>query len=353
MGLLTLFDDPLAVGREWESMTLHIHSPLPERVPIGHYDESAREVIERHVSRADYIDLIRQACVRYGSNFSVYFYDHSGDIFDAAILDQLPELESLSIGSIFECINIEAVARLPALKRLNFSPVGKQPADILRLIGANRLEWLTLGNTFEPKADLTPLGQSTSLKTLRLLSRGKNLEAIGNCASLVELSMHPAEKDDLSFIGNLPHLETLKFTMGKRSSITQIEQAPALRTLSFHWVNTLEDLGDLQRFPTLWRLQIEDQKRLRRLKVGPANLALEHINSDGLDDVEGFSELPALKSFNDFNGTFRPDWSDIPPTVTHFALWPPSLKKRELHNAEVRAHGLIPELHPDAQFFYK
>ncbi len=31
----------------------------------------------------------------------------------------------------------------------------------------------------------------------------------------------------------------------------------------------------------------------------------------------------------------------------------PSLKKREKHFEDVRAHGLIPELHPDAQFLYK
>jgi hypothetical protein len=43
----------------------------------------------------------------------------------------------------------------------------------------------------------------------------------------------------------------------------------------------------------------------------------------------------------------------MPPTVTHFALMPRTLKARRKHEAEVRARGLIPEIHPDAAFFYK
>ena len=81
--------------------------------------------------------------------------------------------------------------------------------------------------------------------------------------------------------------------------------------------------------------------------------ALEHIKVSGIDEIEGFTELTELKSFKNFDGKFAPAWSELPASLTHFALPTPSLRKREKHYAEVRAHGLNPELHPDAHFPYK
>ena len=338
-------------GKRW---TLPIHSPLPEQVPVGHFEPHAIEpVLDETVSCAEYLDRIHQASIDCGEGFHLRFYDHVDQVFDASILNGLTDLQNLTIEVNCPIMNPEAVAGLTKLKGLSLSPRAKSDANLLDRMGVQRLEHFTLGDTSTPKLNLGPLGEARALRTLRLLARGKDVEAIGNCTSLVELSMHPSEKDDLSFVSRLPRLQVLKFSLGKRRSISQIQSAPALRDLSFHWVHTLEDLGDLQRFPTLRRLQIEQQKQLKTLRVGPANISLEHIKSEGLDVVEGFPQLPALKSFNNFNGKFAPDWSELPPTLTHFALVTPSLRKRETHYAQVRAHGLEPELHPDARFFYK
>ncbi len=220
-------------------------------------------------------------------------------------------------------------------------------------MGVQRLERFTLGETSTPPIDLKPLGDAQSLRTLRLLARGKNTEAVGNCRSLTELSMHPTDKIDLGFINRLQQLEVLKFSLGAIRSIDAIGMLPNLRDLSFDNVNRLEDLGDLQRFPSLRRLQINYQKRLKTLRLGPGNIALEHILVSGIDAIHGLAELPALKSLWSFDGGFAPDWDELPPTLTNFALVTPSLRKREKHFAEVRARGLTPEQHPDALFFYK
>lgn len=334
------------------SFTIQIHSPPPERVTIGHYELDQPDAItDEEVGREEYLDRIQQSCRRYGESLTVRFYDHLGFPLDATILDQLDEIESLAINVVEPVVNAEAVGRLPRLKRLNFSPAGRwNYANILSEVGIGRLTHLSLANT--ENIDLAPLAEARSLRRFGLLGRGKNMDRIGDCAALTELSLHPSE-NSLAFINRLQGLEVLKFSLGKIRSIAEIEILPNLRDLSFDQVSMLEDLGDLQRFPALRRLQINYQKRLKTLRVGAGNVALEHINVSGIDRVEGFSNLPALKSFDNFAGGFRPDWSELPASLTHLSLMPKSLKLREAHKAEVRARGLNPDPHPDATFFYK
>ena len=349
------FHDPRAPYQSLrgDGYTLQIHSMLPEQVPIGRFDPDRGEfVIDGSLGRAEYLRLVRQACADFGEAYTVRFYDHL-DGFDASVLDELDEIRSLAIEPSAPMQNPEAVGRLPKLTRFTFAPRGKNRPDILSLFRVERLEHFTLAETTTPLTDLAPLREAQSLRTLRLLAQGKNTEAIGDCAALTELSIHPSDRCPLDFINRLDRLEVLKFSLGKVPSIASVGPLPNLEDLSFDLVNLLEDLGDLQRFPRLRRLQIHDQRRLTTLRTGAGNAALEHINVSGIDHVEGFSDLPALKSFNNFGGKFAPTWWELPPTLTHFAVPPRSLKARERHYAEVRAHGLDPEPHPDATFFYK
>lgn len=353
MGLLKAFQDPLNPYQDQGNFSLEIHSPLPDPVPVGHYEAGGEEVIDEQVGRDEYLKRIQQACATHGANYLVRFYDHFDDAFDARILDHFPDLQRLQLDPYCDIDHPEAVGRLTNLKSLSLAPRGKPPSNILDLMGVQRLERFTLAETSTPMIDLSPLGEAQSLHTLRLLAQGKNMEAIGNCGSLTTLSMQPTERVPLDFINRLQQLEILKLSVGKIRTLEAVGPMPNLRDLSFNWVHTLEELGDLQRFPALRRLQIEDQKRLKVLRTGAGNGALEHINVQGVDDVVGFSELPALKSFYNFNGQFAPDWSVLPKSLTHFALVVPSLKKREVHFADVRAHGLNPDIHPDSRFFYK
>jgi hypothetical protein len=350
-----VFLDPLNPYKEGKgNWTLQIGSPLPDIVPIGHYELNRPEpVVRETISRSEYLDRIQQSCARYGAEYLVRFYDHADSEFDASILDQLSEIRTLKIDVNCEITNPEAVGRLPNLEQLGLAPRGKTLSDILKVMGVARLTSFTLGETSTPPIDLLPLAEAKSLRTLRLLAQGKNIEAIGECPSLLELSLHPPKNVSLDWINRLQQIEVLKFSLGSLQSMEAVGPLPNLKDLSFNEVRMLEALGDLQRFPALRRLQTSYQSRLKELYVGPGNAALEHITVDGIDCIHGFTKLPAVKSLWSFNGRFAPDWSELPATLTHFALVTPSLKKREKHFDEVRARGLNPERHPDASFFYK
>jgi len=272
------------------------------------------------------------------------------------VLDGLHEIRVLSIDGLPRVRHPDAVGRLPKLTSLRFGPRGIDDPRILRALGLHRLEHFTLAGTPSPAIDLAPFAEARSLRTLRLLGHGKNTDAIGNVTSLAELAIQPSSRFSLEFINRLTSLEVLKFVLGNATSIRAIGSLPALRDLSFREVRNLEDLGDLERFPRLQRLQVSDQPKLAELHVGPRNAALEHLylySVPKLRSVEGFSALPAVKSLFAYNSLLDLPLSKLPRTLTHFQLMSKAVKGRDAHNAQVRAKGLNPAVHPDAEFFYK
>jgi hypothetical protein len=359
--LYEILPDPRALYPKGEGavQTLQIHRPIPERVPIGRFEHSAdgvAEVIDEVVSRSEYLHLIQRACAELGDGLTIRFYDHFEVGFDASVLDHLDEIRRLSIDGMKQVHHPQAVGRLPKLTDLLFGPWGKHKPDVLAALGVQRLEHFTLARTLTPPIDLSPIGEARSLRTLRLLGRGKNTESIRDCTSLTELAIEPSPKFSLDFINQLNSLETLKFVLGRTTSIAAIGSLPSLRDLSLFEVHLLEDLGDLQRFPRLWRLQLSDQPRIAELHVGSSNAALEHMrlySVPALHTIKGLSSLPALKSLWAYDSRLDIPWSALPPTLTHFQLVTKRVKGRDQHNAEVRSRGLIPDVHVESHFFYK
>lgn len=357
--LYEVLPDPrplLALKGKVASQTLQFHRPIPERVPVGHFDASGIEVVDETISRTEYLDRIQQVCAALGEGLEVRFFDHFEDELDASVLDCLDQIRRLSIDGLPLVRHPEAVGRLPRLTSLRFGPYRIDSAKILGALGVHRLQHFTLARTLTPAIDLSPLADARALRTLRLLGRGKNTEAIGQATSLVELAIQPSTKFSLDFVNRLQSLEVLKFVLGEAASIDAIENLPALRDLSFREVRNLVDLGDLQRFPRLQRLQVSDQPKLAELRVGRRNAALKHLylySVPSLHALNGFLDLPAAKSLFAYDSRLELPWSKLPRTLTHFQLVTKSVKGRDTHDAAVRAKGLIPAVHPDASFFYK
>jgi hypothetical protein len=313
--------------------------------------------VDEVVPRAEYLDRIQQVCAALGEVFEVRFYDHGvDDGFDASVLGELDEIRALAIDSLADARNLSAVARLPKLKHLRYGPAFAESGGVLDTMGVERLESFTLAGSPSPALDLAPLGRSRTLRTLRLLGRGRNTAAIGAIGSLTELALHPSPKEPLDFVGELKELKVLKLVLGRKESIAEIGPLPKLRDLSFMLVALLEDLGDLQRFPGLRRLQLSDQKRIGEITVGPGNAELEHMrlySVPALHTIHGLASLPALKSLWAYDSRLAVPWAGLPRSLTHFQLVSKSVKGRKEHDEDVRAHGLIPDRHPKAEFFYK
>jgi hypothetical protein len=341
--------------------TLHVHRAIPERVPVGHFgrggDEGVGEIVDAVVARAVYLEWIQQACAALGDGLEIRFYDHfDDDGFDASVLDHLDQIRCLSIDGVERIRDPAAVGRLPKLTTLRLEPRRVDDAGLLAAAGVHRLTHLTLGGDGTRSIDLAPLADAHALCSLRLLGQAKKPEPIGRLGQLAELAIQPPAKVPLDFINGLVSLQTLKLVLGNLTSMRAIEALPALGDLSFREVHLLEDLGDLQRFPRLRRLQVSDQPRIPELHVGAGNRALEHMylySVPALHRLEGLAALPALKSLFAYDSRLDLSWPELPPTLTHFQLMTKRMKGREAHKAEVSARGLTPDIHPDAHFFYK
>jgi hypothetical protein len=335
---------------------LQIHRLLPDQIPVGHFEANCKEVVDELVDRTTYLRLVNEACARLGETLELRFFDHFEDRFDASVLDDLPAVTLLSIDGVPEVTNPEAVGRLPNLKHLRFGPRHIERAGILAALGVDRLLSFTLAGTPTPAVDLAPLGDAASMRSLRLLGHGKNVEAVGNASSLVELALQPSTKFTLDFINRLASLETLKLVVGSTSSIEAIEVLPNLRDLSFRETRGLKELGDLQRFPSLRRLQVSDQPRIEEIRMGPRNAALEHIylySVPRLRALDGFSALPKVRSLFTYDSLILLDQLKLPATLTHLQLMTKPMKGRDAHKEAVRSLHLISDVHPDATFFYK
>lgn len=348
---------PLIAAREEATVqVLQIHRPIPERVPVGHFESAGREVIDEIVSRTRYLEWIQQACAARGDGLEIRFYDHFEEVFDAAVLDSLHGIQRLSIDGLPHLRHPEAVGRLPKLTSLRFGPRHVGDSRILSALGVDRLTHFTLASTPTPAIDLAPLAEARSLRSLRLLGHGKHTEAIGHITSLSELAIQPSSKVSLEFMNRFASLESLKFVLGNCRSIRPVEALPTLRDLSFREVRNLEDLGELERFPRLRRLQLSDQPKVAELHVGPRNAALEHLylySVPRLHTLGDFSGLPAVKSLFAYDSRLDLLRSELPSTLTHFRLMTKKITGRDAHDTQVREKGLIPAVHPDAEFFYK
>jgi hypothetical protein len=360
--LFEILPDPRALAPTDDGLvqTLQIHRALPSKVAVGRFvDDSGvpREVVDELIARDEYLDRLNRACVMLGDRLEVRFYDHFEEEFDAALLDGVPDVVNLAIDGV-RLRNADTVERLARLCNFRFRPhFALRDRRMLEAFGLHRLRSFTLAGTSPmPTLDLAPIGEARELTTLRLLARGKNTEAIAACTSLTELALEPTTRFSLGCVSALERLEVLKLVLGVSASLAEIGPLPRLRDLSVFEVHLLQELGPLERFPALRRLQVSDQRRLPTIRVGPANRSLEHLrlfSVPALRAIEGLTQLPALKSLWAWDSRLELPWADLPRTLTHFQLVSRTRKGRPAHDAEVRAHGLVPAPHPDAEFFYK
>lgn len=355
--LYRILPDPrLIVAAKDPVEVLHIHRPIPESVPIGHFDGDGHEIVDDVVDRDAYLAAIRDACARLGDRLEVRFYDHFEDVFDASVLDDLGGIRRLSVDGVPRIAHPEAIGRLPLLTGLRFGPRRIDSPGILGVLGVERLSEFTLAGSPEPAIDLSPLAGARSLRILRLLGHGRNGEAIGGAAGLTELALAPSARFPLAVLNRLASLEVLKLVLGNATTLADIRDLPALRDLSLREVRNLAELGDLQRFPRLRRLQVSDQPQIARILVGPRNGALEHLflySLPRLAALDGFAALPAARSLFAYDTRLDLPWTGLPPTLTHLHLVTRRVKGRAEREAETRAHGLVPAVHPAAEFFYK
>ena len=243
------------------------------------------------------LDALAATC---GAALEIRFYGYHFTPFDAAILRALPHAANLSLDCHTSAVNLEVLGELRHLKQLQLGVYDMLEHDILALENLRGLQYLNLGETRKANIDLAPLR-------------------------------------------HWPHLAQLHFILGGRASIAEVA-APLLEELEVVRVRGLEDLGDLGRFPRLRRLSVEDQIKVKEIRLG-ANPALEWLilrNCKTLEGLYGLAALPALRKLAVYLTQLDIDAllaAGLPATLHNLTLATGKRKRDEEIHARLSAMG--------------
>ncbi len=301
----------------------------PKRVS----SKQIREILSRgarptiQFSRRGYsrriLKSINKLCAEYGDRLEVRFYGHE---FDASVLRDLPEAQWLSTDCLLHIRNEDAIAAMPALRKLSFGTFHFDRPGFLAEIDLADLTRLVLSENKKKNLDLAPLRDCSALEELYVSGHRKNISAISRLPQLKKLSLGSITKRQaLDFVNEIPRLEKLTIILGGRENIDEVAHV-GLRELEVLRVRGISSLGDLSRFPVLRRLLVEDQIQLQQISV--AGTSLEEVsihNCKSLDDLQGLLDLDSLR-------VFRTSRTKLDLERYLNATWPESMESVALYS---------------------
>lgn len=351
---LDIAERELARGGEFE---VQFAAPLATKLQIARFEDAGNLVCGPQIDRAAYMKRINEMCAKWKEKFSVRFYGHHGKTFDGEILLEIPDVASLCVNCIYDSTrNLDAIGRLKSLKRLAFGVFELDDRNILRAFPLEQLAELTLEETRTKALDLAPLERAKALRSLRLFGHKKNIAAVGSLQALEAFVFNPAKTLDCGFLNNLDSLRSLKFVLGGIESIAAINQLPNLKELAITRVRGLTEIGDLQRFPFLKRLLVQDLPHLEHLQTGAGNASLRHIwiyNCPQFSEFVGLEVLPSIESLSLLNTKLRLSDFDAPKTLSHLMVYSLKRSSEAEERRAIEALGLAADAHPSMPFFYK
>lgn len=342
----------LQLGNETQ---VQFSSPIGKMIETQKFN-SVGDLLPGKTLKSDvYLARLDELCARYGSALNVRFYGFYSEIFDARILNRLPNIRSLTVNCLSEACHLETIGEIKHLEDLSLGVFDLQQKDILHALPLKSLKTLTLEETNTKALDLAPLAEAHDLRQLRLFGQKKNIEVIGGLAQLEEFVFNPAKGKSLEYLNGMTNLQTLKLILGGCENFNEVKLGK-LKDLAVTQVRGLSTLGDLTRFSLLERLLVQDQIQLQSVAFTSQISNLRHIwfnNCKILDALPGLNTLPKLTSLSAYQTALSIDMLTMPKSLTHAYIHSGRLRTEQAETASIVALGLRDEMHPDASFFFK
>ncbi|AYL96245.1 hypothetical protein [Mucilaginibacter celer] len=270
-----------------------------DEIVIGKLLDDNKEVIVQfssEVNSSDVLSKLNEIAGKYDENLTIRFYGSSRNSFDCSILDQIPEVKSLSIDCLRQAHNLERITSLRNLKKMGIGIFELKETDILSAKNLQNVNRLYLFDTKTKALNLKYLSSYKNLEYLIVAGHTKNIEAIGSLKKLNHLSLNSISKVPLSFVNELPILSKLNIILGGRDSISEID-GKNIENLNLTWIRGLNNLENIGRFHKLKTLLVEDQIRLPKIHFDKElnNLTdIKVLNCKTLTSLTGLENLPAL-----------------------------------------------------------
>lgn len=285
---------------------LRIHAPTgkdlkPKVQAHLQADPQARVIVQFERAEQYDVDLLSQLdalCADYGERLNLRFYSHyPGKAFDGRTLLALPHVQSLSLDCLDALEHYEAIGSLPLLREFALQVISANLPGLLALPNLKHLQQLRLSLDKGPAIDLAPLAAMPELHSLSLSVQSHHLDVLSQCPGIRHLDLHrmPA-KTPLGMVAGMSGLHSLSVSFGSREGMPELRN-PHVKELDILRVRGLNRL-DLDGFPQLEVLKIEDQAQLGQLDLGGApqlrklslinlkNLgAINHLHSSTIADL--------------------------------------------------------------------
>jgi hypothetical protein len=241
---------------------------------------------------------INQLCSLYGEKLQIRFYGHHNSIFDAKVLQHLPNVQNLAVDSLRRIKNEDFIGTLRSIKRLWFGVYEIDRPDFVRHIVSAELRLLGLESNKLNNFDLGFLMAASGIQNLFIEGHCKNIDALRKLESIKNLVLRCIPgKQKLAFVNQMSGLRVLKIVLGGRSNFDEIHHDD-LNALNITWVRGLSSLGNLGRLKNLSELNVCDQLQLNEISLVRTQLEiLSIVNCKSLTEIKGLELQTSLTKF--------------------------------------------------------
>lgn len=228
-------------------------------------------------------------------------YGMYGDenICDLSFCTELAHVEHFCADCLHHATDIDAIAQINGLKSLSLGIYYNDSFDVLGAV-SNGLVSLVLGETKSKKPDLAHLPRFKGLTQLILSGHEKNIDAVGRCKNLTDLTLSRISTDDIAYVTGLNKLRQLNIYLGGIRDLSALAGCTQIERLELYQVRGVDDLSFISSMTGLEVLLIQCLKQVTALPdlsklVNLNRLVLETMKS--LRDVSALKDAPALKEF--------------------------------------------------------
>jgi len=211
-------------------------------------------------------------------------------VCDLSFLWTMDRVQNFSADCLRSVQNIEAITRMPALRRLGIGVFDLEGFDFLADLPAE-IEAIYLGATRSKKPSLRLLERFGALRKLNVEGHRKDIEVIGSLHRLEDLTLRSVSVGGLSFLRPLPKLWSLDIKLGGSNDLRALAGLENIKYLELWQVRGLADLGPIS---TLTGLQYLFLQSLPRVTSLPELGKLTRLRRLHLDNMKGLRNLEAL-----------------------------------------------------------
>ncbi|MEW4370540.1 hypothetical protein [Paenibacillus kandeliae] len=224
-------------------------------------------------------------------DMTIRAYHFHGQVCDLAFVEQLPNLRSLAVLCQGEFTNLDRIAALPQLQRLNVQLHQLDSFDFLQQVNP-QLHALTLGQTSSKKPSLQGISRFKQLHELTVEGHRKQIEEIAQLTHLQKLSLRYLTLPNVDFLQQLSELWWLQIYTGGTNQLDALAELKQLKYIDLSQIRGLDQLDFLSSMTGLQYIRIGAMPHIHEL---PALDSLDKLRKMELYNMKGLQHLDSLQ----------------------------------------------------------